>query len=125
MISAKQAKQITEMAVFNKQDAIEIQCKKMYDQIKNYYMKGIEKAVEKAMHEGKYEVEIPIGMNRYYEQIKDLMQNPLQDIITELADLGYTVRFRFPPPTPSELEHFCVHSPLNISWRYICNDNSK
>lgn len=121
MRSAKQAKQITEIAAFKKQDAIENQCKKMYDRIKNYYMKGIEKAVEKAMHEGKYEVEIPIGMNQYYEHIKNLMQNPLEDIITELADLGYTVQFRY--PSQSDLELFCVHSPLIISWRYIY-DNS-
>ena len=121
MRSAKQAKQITEIATFKKQDAIEIQCKKMYDQIKNYYMKGIEKAVEKAMHEGKYEVEIPIGMNQYHELTKNLTQNPLQDIIAELADLGYTVQYRF--PSQSELELFCVHSPLIISWRYIY-DNS-
>ena len=82
----------------------------LYNQIKNYYMKGIEKAVEKAMHEGKYEVEIPISMNQYYEHIKNLMQNPLEDIITELADLGYTVQFRF--PSQNELSKSFLHKLL-------------
>jgi hypothetical protein len=110
MISAKEANK--QSKTNNSYDTIHAQYEAMYRKVKSYYSSIIEKAIESATKRGKYEVDVFINSEEYEHRTSYLFDNPLLEIIYELADLGYYIFYDFACKVNSLYK-------LNISWEAI------